>query len=76
MKENQGKDDVFTKMGQLFIDCWGKLSDAIVHLDTEHGCREYSFADIEEMQKKYYEIVKEYQEKLFARPVQEEENQK
>ena len=66
-------DDVFTQMAKLFGDCWSELSDAIVHLDTDHGCKEYiRNADLEEMQKRYIEIMKQYQEQLFAQPVQAE----
>src|SRR5205807_1368481 len=66
-------DDIFTQMAQLFIDTYNELECAINILKMRRG--DYVEArqkHVDGYQMRYLEIIKEYQEQLFAQPVQEE----
>jgi hypothetical protein len=68
-----GKDDIFTEMAKLFIDTYEDLVRAMEILKFESkDYVEARQADIEAMPMRYLEIIKEYQEQLFAQPVQKE----
>jgi hypothetical protein len=63
------KDNIFTKMSLLFIETYEALERALKLIDYKNQTQEY----IEYRQKytnefpmRYLEIMKEYQEQLFA----------
>jgi len=67
-----GKDDIFTQMAQLFIETYEDLMRAMEILEIrQKDYVEARRADMDAMPMRYLEIVKEYQEQLFAQPVQE-----
>jgi hypothetical protein len=70
-----GKDDVFTNMGQLFIDAYDELVRAMEILKVRQsdyvGARQ---DDVDKMLVRYNEVIREYQEMLFAEPAETEPN--
>ena len=73
-----GEDDIFTKMAELFIDCLDKLEGAtkvLEFINNSQNYKESHRATINDLQMRYLEIIKEYQEQLFSQPVPEEEGQ-
>jgi hypothetical protein len=90
------EDDVFTKMGLLFVQAYEEIirmrsilevskeaNDESEKIDTEKLMTKYMqiinnyiearHDDVENMPMKFLEIVREYQELLFAEPMQEED---
>ncbi len=93
-----GKDDVFTKMGMLFVQAYEEIirMRSILEvskesrtetkgIDTEKLMTKYMqiinnyiearHDDVENMPIKFLEIVREYQELLFAEPIDTEEQE-
>jgi hypothetical protein len=62
-------DGIFEQMAQLFID-----ADDVI-LDFHHG-KKTSERMIVRLQERSMEIIKVYQEEMFAQPVPEEDNQR
>jgi len=73
-----GNDDVFTKMSLLFIESYEEIERLICALEYNEYTRDYIASRVEyahQFPMRYLEIIKEYQEQLFAQPATEEEGQ-
>src|SRR5689334_5993511 len=68
------KEDVFVKMGQLFINAHDELVRAMTILEMRNSDYfEARQSDVDNMLVRYNEVIREYQELLFAEPVEEQE---
>ncbi len=65
------KDDVFTKMGQLFIDTFEDLVSALEILEVHSTATAWQ-CDIDTLMVRYLKVIKEYQELLFTQPGQKQ----
>ena len=70
----QNKDDIFTKMALLFIESYEEIERLICALEYNEYTRDYIASRVEyahQFPARYLEIIKEYQEQLFAQPAEE-----